>query len=104
MFRRFGQLLHPFRREYACFVAGIALRQALVVVGGYSLVWALRFCLQKTTVPEWSFVAAVVVFDAGQLRFDLASNYFFSARISYPLFGKLRTAALEKVLRMPMEW
>src|SRR3982751_4557516 len=104
MFSRFCQLLHPFRREYRRFVAGIVLRQALVVVGGYSLVWALRQCLQHTTVPEWSFVVAFIVFDAGQLGFDLGLNYFFSSRISYPLFGKLRTGALDKVLRMPMEW
>jgi ABC-type multidrug transport system fused ATPase/permease subunit len=104
MFGQFAHLLRPFRREYARYLAGIVVRQALVVFGGYSLVWALRLAIQKTTVPEWIFVAAFIVFDAGQLRFDLSLNYFFSSRISYPLFARLRTGALDKVLRMPMEW
>jgi ABC-type multidrug transport system fused ATPase/permease subunit len=104
MVHQFCQLLRPFRREYARYLAGVVLRQALVVVGGYSLVWALRLALQHTSVPEWTFVAAFVLFDAGQLGFDLKLNYFFSARVSYPLFARLRTGALDKVLRMPMEW
>src|SRR3954447_8216846 len=104
MFHQFCQLLRPFRKEYARYIAGVVLRQALVVAGGYSLVLALRLALHHTTVPEWTFVAAFIVFDAGQLGFDLKSNYFFSARISYPLFARLRTGALDKVLRMPMEW
>src|ERR1051325_3120988 len=104
MFQQVSDLLRPFRREYGRFVAGVVLRQALMVAAGYSLVWALRAALQHTAVPEWIFVAAFVVFDAGYLRFDLGLNYFFSARISYPLFAKLRTGALDKVLCMPIEW
>src|SRR5215218_1547793 len=104
MFEQFHQLVSPFRREYTKYISGIVVRQALVVFGGYSLVWALRLALQHSTVPEWIFVAAFILFDAGQLGFDLKVNYFFSAKISYPLFARLRTRALEKVLRMPMEW
>jgi ATP-binding cassette subfamily B protein len=104
MFHQFRHFLTPFRREYTRFLLGITLKQGLYVLGGYSLVWALRLALQNTTVPEWTFVAAFILFDAGQLRFDLRLNYFFSSRISYPLFANLRTGALDKVLRMPMEW
>ena len=104
MVHQLYQLLRPFRQQYARYLAGIVLRQGLFVLGGYSLVWALRLAIQNTTVPEWIFVAAFVLFDAGTLRFDLSLNYFFSSRVSYPLFGKLRTGALDKVLRMPMEW
>jgi ATP-binding cassette, subfamily B, bacterial len=104
MIRHFRDLLRPFRGHYRRYLAGVVLRQALVVVGGYSLVWALRLCLRHATVPEWGFVAAFILFDAGSLGFDLGLNYFFSARISYPMFGQLRTSALAKVLRMPMEW
>lgn len=82
----------------------MVLRQALVVAGGYSLVLALRLCVAHATVPEWIFVAAFILFDVGYLGFDLGLNYFFSAKMSYPLFAKLRTGALDKVLRMPMEW
>jgi ABC-type multidrug transport system fused ATPase/permease subunit len=82
----------------------VVLRQALVVAGGYSLVWALRLCLRHTSVPEWIFVLAFLTFDAGYLTFDLTLNYLFSSRISYPLFGRLRTGALEHILRMPLEW
>jgi ATP-binding cassette, subfamily B, bacterial len=103
-FNQFCNLLRPFRREYGRFLAGVVLRQALLVAGGYSLVWALRLCISHTTVPEWIFVAAFVLFDTGYLGFDLALNYFFSSRISYPLFARLRSGALDKVLRMPMQW
>src|SRR5579883_2905695 len=104
MLRQFRELLSPYRGEYRRYLAGVVLRQALVVAGGYSLVWALRLAIQRTSVPEWIFVAAFVLFDGAYLGFDQALNYFFSARISYPLFSRLRTAALDKVLKMPMEW
>lgn len=104
MVHQFCRLLAPFRREYARFLLGVTLKQGLFVLGGYSLVWALRVATQNTAVPEWLFVAAFILFDAGTLRFDLGLNYFFSSRVSYPLFAKLRTGALEQVLRMPMEW
>ncbi|HWD00030.1 MAG TPA: ABC transporter ATP-binding protein [Candidatus Sulfopaludibacter sp.] len=98
------ELLRPFRREYVRYMSGVVLRQALVIVGGYSLVWALRLCLHHTSLPEWLFVAGFVAFDSSYLIFDQALNFFFSKSISYPLFGRLRTDALEKVLGMPMEW
>jgi ABC-type multidrug transport system fused ATPase/permease subunit len=104
MLHQLRQLLHPFRAYYRRYIAGIVLRQALLVLGGYSLVWALRLCLQHATIPEWLFVAVFVCYDAGSLGFDLALNHFFSERISYPLFAKLRTGALEKVMKMPMQW
>jgi ABC-type multidrug transport system fused ATPase/permease subunit len=98
------EFLRPFSREYVRYMAGVVLRQALLILGGYSLVWALRFGVKHTTVPEWIFVVIFVAFDSTYLAFDLGLNYFFSARISFPLFGRLRTDALEKVLGMPMEW
>jgi ABC-type multidrug transport system fused ATPase/permease subunit len=98
------EFLRPFRREYVRYIAGVVIRQALLIVGGYSLVWALRLCIRHSTVPEWIFVLGFVIFDSTYLAFDLGLNYFFSERISYPLFGRLRTNALEKVLAMPMEW
>jgi ATP-binding cassette subfamily B protein len=104
MHRHLLTLLRPFRAEYQRFIVGVVLRQALLVLGGYSLVWALRLSLNHTGVPEWILVVAFVLFDTGCLTFDLSLNYFFSSRVSYPLFGRLRTAALEKVLSMPMEW
>lgn len=104
MVQQFRALLSPFRGQYRKYIAGVVLRQALVVAGGYSLVWALRLAIGQTSIPEWIFVAAFILFDGAYLGFDLALNYFFSAKISYPLFGRLRTGALDKVLRMPMEW
>ncbi len=104
MFRKYFAFLQPYRRDYCQYLAGVVLRQALVLAGGYSLVWALRVGIRHVTVPEWVFVAAFILFDAAYLRLDLGLNYLFSARVSYPLFGKLRTEALEKVLDMPMAW
>src|SRR5689334_324970 len=99
MYRKFAELLRPFHREYRVFVAGTVLRQGLLVGGGYLLVWALQMCLAHKSLSEWVLVAAFVLYDAVSLRFDIGLNYFFSARVSYPLFGRLRTGALEKVLR-----
>ena len=45
------------------------------------------------SVAEWIFVAAFLVYDAGLLSWTLGLNYFFSSRLGYPLFGKLRVAA-----------
>jgi ABC-type multidrug transport system fused ATPase/permease subunit len=104
MYRSLRDLLLPFAGEYKRFLAGVVLRQGLAVLGGYSLVWALRHALTHSSMPEWAFVAVLVAFDAGWQAFDLRLNYFFSARISYPLFGSLRLRSLEQVLRMPMEW
>ena len=92
------------RGAYFRYTAGVVLRQALIVLGGYSLVWVLRLCVAHATMPEWIFVAGFVLFDTTYLAFDQHLNYFFSEKISYPLFGSLRTGALEKVLGMPMEW
>ena len=102
--RKLWQLLAPFRSEYRRFVAGVVLRQALLVAGGYSLVLALRLAVDHREIPEWLFVIAFIAFDAGYLGFDLALNYFFSERVSFPLFRHLRQAALAKVLRMPLAW
>lgn len=96
--------LRPFGREYLQFLAAVVLRQGLIVLGGYSLVWVLRLCVQNAALPEWIFVAAFLLFDGMYLAFDQRLNYFFSERISYPMFGRLRIGALEKVLGMPMEW
>lgn len=104
MTRQYFAFLRPYRRDYYRYLAGVVLRQALVLAGGYSLVWALRVGIGHVSVPEWVFVAGFVLFDAAYLRLDLGLNYLFSARVSYPLFGRLRTEALEKVLGMPMEW
>ena len=104
MYRQLWKLLRPFRPHFFRFIAGVVVRQALLVGGGYALVWALGMCLQHTEVPEWAFVVAFLVFDAGYLSFDLGLNFRFSKRISYPLFGHLRNTALAKVFRMPLEW
>jgi ATP-binding cassette subfamily B protein len=104
MTRQYLAFLRPYRRDYYRYLSGVVLRQALVLAGGYSLVWALRVGIRHVSVPEWAFVAGFILFDAAYLRLDLGLNYLFSARVSYPLFGKLRTEALEKALDMPMAW
>ena len=98
------RLLRPFERDYYRYLAGIVVRQGLIVASGYSMVLAIRLCAQKAGIPEWVFVTAFLLFDAGLLTLDAGLNYFFSSRLGYPLFGKLRTAALAKVFEMPIEW
>lgn len=98
------RFLKPSRRDYRRYLAGTVVRQALVVIGGYSLVWVLRLCLQHASISEWAFFAAFLLFDAACQHFDLGLNFFYSSRISYPLFHRLRVDSLDKVLSMPMEW
>src|SRR5215831_311019 len=98
------RLFKPFERDYARYMLGVLLRQALLVAGGYSIVLALRLCARRTGISEWIFVACFLVYDAGLLRLDISLSTFFSSKLGYPLFGKLRTAALAKVFEMPLEW
>jgi ATP-binding cassette, subfamily B, bacterial len=98
------RLLKPFERDYYRYMAGVLLRQAMLVASGYSMVLAIRMCTRRAGVSEWIFVAAFLAYDAGLLSLDMGLNYFFSVRLGYPLFGKLRTAALAKVFEMPLEW
>ncbi|MCU1276371.1 MAG: transporter related, partial [Bryobacterales bacterium] len=103
-YRKLWNLLQPFHRHYSQYVAGVFFRQMLIVLGGYSMVWALRLAKGHLGVPEWAFVIALVVYDTGLLSFDVTLNTLFASRLSYPLFGYLRTNALEKVFQMPLEW
>lgn len=104
MYSQLWQLLSPFHRDYLRYLAGVALRQALLVAGGYLLVWALKFGLLHAGVPEWSFVILFLVYDAGLLHIDINLNNHFVSKLGYPLYGHLRTAALAKVFEMPLEW
>jgi ABC-type multidrug transport system fused ATPase/permease subunit len=104
MLPQFWHLLSPFRREYTRYIAGIVVRQGLLVAGGYSLVWVLRACTHYAQVPTWAFIAALFVFDTGLLRLDLLLNAVYAKRVSYPLFGLLRCRALSKMFEMPLEW
>jgi ABC-type multidrug transport system fused ATPase/permease subunit len=104
MYSSLWRILKPFERDYVRYLLGVFLRQGLLVASGYSMVLALRLCTRYTSMAEWVFVVAFVVYDAGLLGLDLGLNTFYSAHLSYPLFGKLRTAALRKVFEMPLEW
>ena len=102
--RKLWNLLTPFRADYGRYIAGVVVRQALLVIGGYSLVWVLRTCTRYSSVPVWTFVAALLLFDTGLLRLDLVLNTRYCKRIGYPLFGYLRSRALSKMFEMPLEW
>lgn len=104
MYSKLRSIFKPFQRDYTKYLLGVFVRQALLVAGGYSLVLALRLCLKHTDIPTWTFVAILLVYDAGYLSFDIALNYLYSSRIGYPLFRVLRTSALGKVFQMPLEW
>ncbi len=104
MLKSVWKILAPFRRDYARYLVGVVVRQALLVAGGYSLVWILRAYTAHTAIPVWGFIAALLVFDAGLLRLDLGMNTLFAERVSYPLFGHLRSRALSKMFEMPLEW
>ncbi len=98
------RLFKPFERDYVRYLTGVFLKQALLVGSGYSMVLALRLCMRNSAISAWVFVGLFLLYDTGLLSLDIGLNWFFSSRLGYPLFGKLRAAALAKVLEMPMEW
>lgn len=100
----YWDLLKPFRRDYAKYLGGTVVRQALVVLGGYSMVWAIRLCLGHRTLPEWWLIVALVLFDSAFLGLDISLNTLFVRRLSFPMFARLRTSALRKVFDMPLQW
>lgn len=102
--RTLWRLLKPFERDYIRYTVGVFVRQALLVASGYSMVLALRICTRYTNIGLWVFIAAFLLYDAGLLSLDIGLNTFFSAHLGFPLFGKLRKAALAKVFEMPLEW
>ncbi len=104
LFKRAWALLEPYHSPYTRFLIGVAARQALLVAGGYSLVWLLHRSLGQRSIPIWIFIAGLVLYDMGLLRLDLRLNRSFVSRISFPLFGHLRSKALGKVFEMPLEW
>lgn len=102
--RKCWTLVRPFHPAYRRYLFGTIIRQALLVLGGYSLVWVLRACTGHPKIPTWAFVVALVLFDSSLLRLDLGLNWLFASRISYPMFAHLRSMSLGKVLGMPQEW
>ncbi len=100
----YRDLLRPFRRDYAKYLGGTVVRQALLVLGGYSMVWAIRLCLGHRSIPEWWLIVALVFFDSAFLGLDISLNTLFVRRLSFPMFARLRTAALRKVFDMPLQW
>src|SRR4051812_15113890 len=104
MSRKLWVLLAPFHEACSTYIAGVFLRQILLVAGGYSLVWVLRATTTHSTIPPWFFIAGLALFDLGMLRLDLGLNTHFAERVSYPLFGHLRGKALRKVFQMPLDW
>lgn len=100
----FWNLLKPFRHQYAKYFGGIVIRQGLLVLGGYSMVWAMRLCLNHRSIPEWWLIIALVLFDGVYQGVDLSLNALFARRLSFPLFARLRTRALQKVFQMPLQW
>lgn len=98
------RLLRPFRRDYARYLGGTIFRQALLVLGGYSMVWAIRLSTGNAAIPLWGVIAALIVLDFLYLAVDIHLSDLFARRLSFPLFGHLRSAALEKVFQMPLEW
>ncbi len=102
--RRLWVLIGPYHKTLYRYAGGAVVRQAMVVGGGYLLVWVLRAAMGHTAVPAWMFVAALIAFDAGLLRLDLGLNWMFASRVSFPMFGFLRSKALANVMQMPQAW
>lgn len=96
--------LKPVSASYGRYLSGTVVRQLLLVLGGYSLVWSLRLVAPPAAHPLWLLIGALILFDAGLVVIDRVLSLFFISRVSLPLFRDLRLASLTKVLDMPMEW
>jgi ABC-type multidrug transport system fused ATPase/permease subunit len=97
-------LLEPFATPYKTYLAGVFLRQLLLVAGGFSLVWLLRMAAPGSGHSLGLLVAALLLFDVGIVVFDRVLGLFFVSRVSMPLFRSLRIISLRKVLTMSAEW
>ncbi len=104
MIVRYRHLLAPFRRGSREYLAGMLLRQGLLVFGGYTLVWVLHASLVHVTIPAWIFVSGLLLYDTVLVRLDATLNQAFASRVSFPMFRFLRTRALAKFFSMPLEW
>lgn len=97
-------LLARFRKPYLQYLGGTVLRQGLLVLGGYSIVLALRLCTGPKALSLWWMLAALVAFDVVYISLDAALNMMFSRRLSFPVFARLRESALDKIFAMPLEF
>ena len=104
MWARGVALVRPLKNDYQKYLAGIVLRQFLLVLGGFSLVWLLRMVQPGSGYPLMLLLIILLMFDAGLAAYDRGLGLFFASRVSLPLFRNLRVATLQKVLSMPMEW
>jgi len=104
MLSRSARLFEPVSGAYGRYVAGTVVRQILVVAGGFVLVKLLEFIRPGGHSPIWMFLVALLAFDGLLLALDLTLNLFFAERVSLPLFQRLRSGSLTKILSMPLEW
>jgi ATP-binding cassette, subfamily B, bacterial len=104
MLFRSARLLKPVVPACGRHLCGTFVRQILVVAGGYSLVQLLRVVRPGGDSPLWLFITALLAFDALLLALDLRLYLYFAEQISLPLFRRLRSGTLAKILSMPLEW
>jgi ABC-type multidrug transport system fused ATPase/permease subunit len=96
-------VLAPFRKHYVKYLIGTVVRQGLLVLGGYSIVLALRLRAGANPFSLWWMAAALIAFDAVYISLEAGLNMMFSRRLSFPLFARLRADALDKIFAMPLE-
>ena len=104
MLNRSARLFEPVSSAYARYLGGTLVRQILIVASGYALVELLEIVRPGGHSPLWMFVVALLAFDGLLLALDLALGLFFVERVSLPLFQRLRSGSLTKILSMPLEW
>ncbi len=104
MLTRSVRLFEPVSGAYGRYLGGTFVRQVLIVAGGYSLVKLLEIVRPGGHSPLWMFVVALLAFDALVLALDLGLSLFFAERVSLPIFQRLRSGSLTKILSMPLEW
>jgi ATP-binding cassette, subfamily B, bacterial len=102
--KKYSSVFGPITRSLGVYLSGVLIRQILMVLGGYSLVYALRLLGPGTDKPVWAFVVALLVFDATLLLLDAILTLYFTSRVSLPFFRELRIASLAKIFDMPLEW
>jgi ABC-type multidrug transport system fused ATPase/permease subunit len=104
MLKELRRLLSPFRRGFAGYILLTLVRQALVVGGGYGLVFLIRNFQQN---PAHSVLIAFAVLISYKLliaTLDQGMGWGFARHVSYPMFRKLSVDVFSKLLNLDQGW
>lgn len=98
------RLLSPFRRGFSWYILFTLFRQALILGGGYGLVFLIRTYEHN---PAQSVLIAVAVLAGYKLlldSLDQVMGFRFAKHVSYPMFRQLSVNVFSRLLSLDQAW